>query len=104
MMQRIIWILWPAFLVAIPAVGVVFSMVDPEDMHVFGSPLEISRFGAYTVGFFFFWFMGACCSALTCLLQSSPYELNRCTLEPEDRPMGCPKQGCPSHGPAADAG
>ena len=92
MMQRWIWVLWPGFLVAIPAVGVLFTLVDPADVHLFGRSFEGSRLGAYTIGFVFFWIVGAGCSALTCLLQRSPFEVNRCPLEPEARPDGCPKR------------
>ena len=64
------WILWPGFMIAIPAVGVVFTFVDPED-------IGASRMGAYTAGFFFFWALRAASSALTDLLQRSARELNR---------------------------
>jgi hypothetical protein len=90
--RRWIWILWPGFVMAIPAVGIVFTLVDPADLHALGEPLEISRLGAYTLGFLFFWALGAGCSALTCLLQRSPYELNRCPLPVDGRPPGCPKR------------
>ena len=94
-MKRLGWILWPAFLVAAVADGVVFSMFDPRDMHVFGAPVELSRIGVYTIGFFLFWAFGAASSALTCLLQQSPFEVNRCTLPQTERPEGCPKRGEP---------
>ena len=93
--QRLIWILWPGFLMAIPAVGIVFTLVDPADLHAFGQPLEVSRLGAYTCGFLLSWALGSACSALTCLLQRSPFELNRCPLTPTDRPVGCPKREDP---------
>jgi len=92
MMQRLVWILWPGFVMAIPAVGVAFSLVDPGELHAFGAPLEASRMAAYTVGFFLFWLLGSCCSALTVVLQRSPYELNRCPLPADGRPVGCPKR------------
>lgn len=95
--QRLMWVLWPGFIVAIPAVGIVFSVVDPLDLQWFGVPIEVSRLGAYTLGFVFFWAIGSGCSALTCLLQRSPFELNRCPLTPAERPEGCPKResgGC----------
>jgi len=63
------WILWPGFIVAIPAVGVVFSLVDPHQLHLLGRPLEVSPLGAYSLGFLFFWALGAAASALTCFLQ-----------------------------------
>jgi hypothetical protein len=97
MMQRWIWVLWPGFITAIPAVGVVFTLLDPADLHLFGEPLALSRLGAYTLGFLFFWAIGSACSALTCLLQRSPFEVNRCPLPSTSRPDGCPKReagGC----------
>ena len=97
MAQRVAWILWPGFVMAIPAVGIVFTLVDPADLHAFGTPLELSRQGAYTLGFLLFWALGSACSALTCLLQRSPFELNRCPLPPQGRPEGCPKREEP-HG------
>jgi hypothetical protein len=69
MARRIAFIAWPGFVMAIPAVGVVFTLVDPADLHLFGAPLEASRLGVYTLGFLFFWALGSACSALTCLLQ-----------------------------------
>jgi hypothetical protein len=92
MAQRLIWVLWPGFLMAIPAVGIVFTLVDPSDLQTPAGPLEISRLAAYSLGFLLFWALGSGCSALTCLLQRSPFETNRCPLEPGERPTGCPKR------------
>ena len=94
MAQRLMWILWPGFVMAIPSVGIVFTLVDPADLHLFGNPLELSRLGAYTLGFLLFWLLGSGCSGLTVLLQRSPYEVNRCTLRADERPEGCPKRAC----------
>ena len=93
MAQRIMWVLWPAFLVAAAATGVFFSLFDPQEFWLFGEHLEISRLGAYTIGFFGFWCVGIGSSALSVFLAHSPWEVNRCTLEPAARPDGCPKQG-----------
>jgi len=60
--QRLRWVFWPGFVVAIPAVGLFFSIVDPADLQWFGVPLEVSRLGAYTLGFVFFWAIGSGCS------------------------------------------
>ena len=90
--QRLMWVLWPGFLLAIPAVGITFTLIDPSDLHFFGNPVDASRLGAYSVGFLFFWALGSACSALTCLLKRSPYEMNRCPLSPVARPEGCPKR------------
>ncbi len=77
MARQLMWIIWPGFFMAIPAVGVVFSLFDPQDMHLFGRPVEASRLGIYSLGFFFFWLFGACCSGLTFLLHRSSPEVNR---------------------------
>lgn len=77
MAQRLMWILWPGFLVAIPTVGIVFTLVDPADLHAFGAPLGLSRLGAYSLGFLLFWVLGSTCSALTVLLQHSPLPAER---------------------------
>jgi hypothetical protein len=92
MTQRLMWILWPAFLVAGIAEGVFFSLFDPLDMHVFSDPIELNRTATYSIGFFLFWVFGAASSALTCFLQRSPFEVNRCPLPPVQRPEGCPKR------------
>ncbi|MEN9378127.1 MAG: hypothetical protein RL710_3284 [Pseudomonadota bacterium] len=93
--QRMMWIAWPAFLVAAILEVIVFGMVDPQDMHWFGHPIEISRQGVYTVAFFVFWAVAMLSSALTTLLSMSPFEVNRCPLPADGRPPGCPKrEGC----------
>ncbi|MBK9571305.1 MAG: hypothetical protein IPO43_00685 [Rhodoferax sp.] len=91
--QRIMWIMWPAFLVAGMLEALVFAMVDPQDLHWFGQPVELSRQGVYTLAFFVFWGIAMLASGLTTLLSMSPFEVNRCPLEPNQRPDGCPKQG-----------
>lgn len=66
-------VLWPAFLVAIVAEGVFFSVFDPHDACWAGSPIETSALAAYTIGFFFFWGFCALSGMLTCyLLGVSP--------------------------------
>jgi hypothetical protein len=93
--QRMMWIAWPAFLVAGVLEMLVFAMVDPADLHWFGQPLDMSRQAIYTLAFFAFWLMTMASSALTTLLSMSPFEVNRCPLPADGRPEGCPKQrGC----------
>ena len=67
--RRVMWIVWPAFLVAGVAELVFFSVFDPFDLHFFGAPLEMSRQAIYTMGFFGFWGLGIASSALTLLLE-----------------------------------
>ena len=95
MAQRLMWILWPGFVMACLAELVFFSMVDPQDLHFLGQPLELSRTAIYSLGFFCFWALMSGTSALTCLLQRSPFETNYCHLKPEARPVGCPKREGP---------
>lgn len=91
--QRLMWIVWPAFLMAAVLEVLVFAMVDPQDVHWFGVPLEWSRQAIYSTAFFVFWAVTVLSGALTTLLAMSPFEVNRCPLQPHQRPDGCPKQG-----------
>ncbi len=90
--QRVLWVLWPSFLVAAIAELIVFAVFDPLDLHVFGVPVQAGRMPVYTIGFFFFWAVGAAAAALTVFLQRSPVEVNRCPLPADGRPPGCPKR------------
>jgi hypothetical protein len=90
--QRLMWIAWPAFLVAGVLEVLVFAMVDPQDLQWFGQALDWSRQAVYTVAFFVFWGITMVSSTLTTLLAMSPFEVNRCPLPATDRPDGCPKQ------------
>jgi len=92
MKQRIMWVLWPAFVVAAVTEMLFFAVIDPGEIYLFGNPVELSRTAMYSLFFFFFWMMGACSSALTCFLQRSPWEVNRCPIGPDERPEGCPKR------------
>lgn len=91
--QRLMWILWPAFLMAAALEILLIAMFDPQDMHWFGQPIEASRQAVYSLSFFVLWAASATGGALTCLLSTSPYEVNRCPLPAHGRPDGCPKQG-----------
>ncbi|MDZ7863603.1 hypothetical protein [Acidovorax sp.] len=87
--QRLMWIAWPAFLMAGVLEMLVFAMVDPQDMHWFGQPLALSREGVYTIAFFAFWLVTMASSALTTLLSMSPFEVNRCPVPVTERPADC---------------
>ncbi|MBU3739526.1 MAG: hypothetical protein FGM55_11295 [Rhodoferax sp.] len=87
--QRLMRIVWPAFLMACVLELLVFALVDPQDLHWFGHTLELSRQAVYTLAFFGFWWITALSSALTTLLSLAPEELNRDVL-PEAGPVGTP--------------
>lgn len=91
--KRLMWILWPAFLMAGVLEMLVFAVVDPRDLHWLGNPLELSRQSTYALAFFVFWGVTTVSSGLTTLLAMSPFEVNRCPLSSDGRPDGCPKQG-----------
>ncbi len=90
--RRMMWVLWPSFLMAAVAETLFFTVFDPVDLHVFGATLELSRQAIYTIGFFMFWGLCVASSALTVFLERSPWEANRCPLDAPGRPPGCPRQ------------
>lgn len=90
--HRVAWVLWPSFLVGAVAEMVFFAFIDPGEIMLFGNPLDLSPTATYSAFFFFFWAVGMGSSALTCFLQKSPYEINRCPVAPDSRPDGCPKR------------
>lgn len=77
MNNRLMWIAWPAFLVAAVLEVMVFAVLDPDTLRLFGERAGWSREAVYTVTFFIFWVMMMASSALTTLLALSPFELNR---------------------------
>ena len=87
--QRVIWIAWPAFLMAAVIEMVVFAFVDPRDLHWAGESLGWSRQAVYTIAFFIFWALTMASSALTTLLSLSPWAINRCPVPPDQRPADC---------------
>ena len=74
--QRLMWIVWPAFMLAGVLEILVFGMVDPQDLHWFGLSLDLPRQAVYTLGFFAFWLITAASSALTVLLAMPSAEVN----------------------------
>ncbi len=84
-MQRLMWIAWPAFLMAGVLEMVVFAFVDPEALQWFDQPVNLSREGVYTVAFFLFWLIIMVSGALTTLLSFSPFEFNGGQAPESDR-------------------
>ena len=71
----------------------VFAFIDPQDLHWFGHHVELSRQAIYTLAFFVFWALTMVSSGLTTLLSMSPFEVNRCPVEPDQRPADCARDG-----------
>jgi hypothetical protein len=91
LIQRMMWIAWPAFLVAGLLEVLVFACVDPQDVQWFGHPLAMSRQAVYSLSFFAFWVLAMVSSGLTTLLSASPFEINRCPVAVDQRPAQCAK-------------
>jgi NADH:ubiquinone oxidoreductase subunit 3 (subunit A) len=49
--------LWPAFLGAAVGDAILFTLIDPETIVLFGVHADISRPAAYTIGFFVLWLL-----------------------------------------------
>ena len=100
--RRLIWILWPSFLVGGVAEVIFFTLFDPMELPFSdtllpgGQALGESRLMVYTIGFFLFWAFAAASSALTCFFQRTSAEINRCPLTPPERPPGCPRREEPT--------
>jgi len=62
-------VLWPAFLMACVSSGVIFSLVDPEEIVLLDNSIHLSSLGFYTLGFLVFWFLGSVASGITVLLM-----------------------------------
>ncbi len=89
--MRLIWVLWPSFVVGGMGWAVFFALFDPADLpyaDLFGG----DRLVIYTLGFFLFWGFAAASSAFTMLLERPAGDVNRyCQLEPGERPRDCPQ-------------
>ena len=75
--KRLMWILWPSFIVGGIAEGVFFTLIDPQELYLFGEPVHWSKTAVYSVGFFLFWIVAAASSAFTCFLQRRAAEINK---------------------------
>ena len=70
-------IVWPAFLAAGALEALVFSVLDPNDLHWFGgAALGWSVQSVYSVSFLIFWAVISTSAAMTALLLLESDELN----------------------------
>jgi hypothetical protein len=93
--RKLIYILWPSFIVGGIGEILFFTVFDPKELYLFGEASSLSRLAVYSIGFFLCWAFAAASSAFTCFLQRSANEVNRCPLPPPVRPEGCPKREDP---------
>jgi hypothetical protein len=71
--RSLMLILWPSFLMAGVASAVVFALIDPLDVAIFGY-FRPNRDVLYAAGFFFFWLIAALSSLLTLFMLPSKQE------------------------------
>ncbi len=71
MRERLIWVLWPSFTCAVIAVAAFFALIDPQQLYLFGAPVEYSTLGTYSFGFFAFWALTTLSSAFTGFFQAA---------------------------------
>lgn len=75
--QLLMAVVWPAFLMAGVLEMIVFSFVDPSQLHGFGgAPLALGRTAVYSLAFFVFWVVIATAAALSHRLAESAAEVN----------------------------
>ena len=70
-------IVWPAFLAACLLEALVFSMVDPGEVHWMGHQLQASRQAVYTAAFFCFWLIVMASGSLLLWLQKPAQAVNQ---------------------------
>ncbi len=74
---RLLIILWPAFLMAGVLEMLVFSVVNPSDLHGLGfEALQWSSRTIYSVSFLVFWLVISMASAITWLLHQTEEDVN----------------------------
>ena len=67
-LRPLMWILWPSFLAAGVGSALIFALIDPLDVTIFGS-VQINRMGFYTVSFLVLWSIAAFSSVITAYLM-----------------------------------
>jgi len=82
--RLVIWILWPSFLVAAIAEGLLFTVIHPEDILLFGEPIGISNEGIYTLWFFVMWAFCGASSALTVFVLPKSAEQPKISSDESD--------------------
>ena len=75
-MNKLYGILWPSFLVAGIADGIFFTVINPQELYLFGELVHYSGLATYSIGFFGFWAVCTASSGLTWMLLRSAAEVN----------------------------
>ncbi|MES2189918.1 MAG: hypothetical protein V4454_07335 [Pseudomonadota bacterium] len=75
-MGRVALVAWVGFLAACLLEVLVFSAVDPGEVHWSGHLPQPTRQGVYTAAFFCFWLISAVSGSLVLWLAKIPAQLN----------------------------
>jgi hypothetical protein len=67
--QQIVSVMWPSFIIASAATIIFFTLFDPTELATIGGFPELTRTGGYTIGFFSFWLLTSISSAMTCYFR-----------------------------------
>lgn len=76
-MKKLARILWPSFLMAGVAEILFFTVIDPQELYLFGEAVQFGSLATYSIGFFAFWGVCAASSMATCFFLRSAAEVNR---------------------------
>ncbi len=76
-MNPLIGILWPSFVVAGVAEAVFFTLIDPQELYLFGEAVHLTPLTTYSIGFFAFWALCIASSAFSWYLQRTARESER---------------------------
>jgi len=76
-MKRVFFVFWPAFIAAGLAEIAFFTLIDPQELYLFGEPVHYSKTATYSLGFLGFWAACSVSSMLTWFLQRSAAEVNQ---------------------------
>jgi hypothetical protein len=72
MFMRALTILWPAFLAAGLAEGLLFALLDPRELGRLGGDTGLAPLALYTLGFFLLWICCGLSGLLTYYLAFAP--------------------------------
>ncbi|MCB1757815.1 MAG: hypothetical protein KDJ38_20020 [Gammaproteobacteria bacterium] len=78
--QTIASVLWPSFIIAGIANSLFWVFVDPHDLGMITGFTELSRTGAYSLGFIFLWATTALSSFFTQLFCKPCNQVNKKSL------------------------
>ncbi len=81
LIQRVIAILWPSFIMAGVATVLLTTAFDPAIIFI---DYDVSRLGIYSICFFLFWLFGAVTAMLTCYFLKPCQAINKAREQAEE--------------------